>query len=991
MKSPESIAENFNKFYSANGEGDDYPTALFSGLTLGVVVDTDDPLQGGRLRIFCPALNDNPKKPQHLPWANYISPFGGIINNSQYYRGTDKDNATSEGSVHYGFWAIPEMGAHVLVGCIDGDPRRRFWIGCMPEHQQTNTQFHGRYRWDKGKVEGPLTNSGQPIQPLYDNLKKAFNNENDSPEFRSRAADYQPSANDENVGQVPNSKLKESLDQQNEQIRANDPDTWEHAALGAQGYDWSGFKQLGAIMSSRVYGMSTPGMHAFTMDDRPFNSRMRLRTTSGHQILMDDTNERIYVSTYDGNNYIEMDANGNIDVYSKTRMSFHAENDINFTTEKTFRIKAKEGIHLYAGEGMVDHDADSYNNDTDLTQTPLEFPPMLGEIRIHSQADLTLKSEENIRQHSLQDTYQEANGNFYGKTDKSFFQQTKENMNISTDEGAYNMSIATDISETAGGNSKRFSEGSSSVASKQQNEVVSLQATTDVAALTGVNMKTSTGNVSIESQGNGGAGGNVDIRTPSNQVLVGDDGVKVSCGNAINIEAAFGIMFSVDPAVEGKLKSPVPTAGIPNNIGQGPNPSLPPSSIGFIPWDDYSNPAAPPTINTCRQTITIDEMVQIAYAAGFRGRDLVVAVAVAIAESGLHVLRTNSATGGIFADVVGLYQIRTFANPDLCHATPWRDNTNRQLENPNTNTQAAYSIFTQEEPKNVWAPTKWPSIADGRVNDYLDVAEDAVERWSNSYVTPSTDVVNNVNDLYSDFQNAFAQLNAILNPSALVSRLLGEISEFTTRIQQIQTVLSGNLPVSGLLSRLGVDLTPFQNQVLSVLGSVGQGGLPALAVGALSGLSNQITSFGNVMSRVPKIPGISGTSSISLNGTAVDIQSMADINFRSITLPVLNTSQFSMATQFNVTVAAVTAIINYLPISPPVPTIPIGPTTQLLKTYLPSVSLPPLDSKMATQILKNNSFPAAKQALAAEAQLKADDYQKQLKGFVESQVKAITG
>ena len=296
MKSPESIAENFNKLYSTNGEGDDYPIALFSGLTLGVVVDTDDPLQGGRLRIFCPSLNDNPKKPQHLPWANYISPFGGIINNSQYYRGTDENNATSEGSVHYGFWAIPEMGAHVLVGCIDGDPRRRFWIGCMPEHQQTNTQFHGRYRWDKGKVEGPLTNSGQPIQPLYDNLKKAFNDEIDSPEFRSRAADYQPSANDENVGQVPNSKLKESLDQQNEQIRANDPDTWEHATLGAQGYDWSGFKQLGAIMSSRVYGMSTPGMHAFTMDDRPFNSRMRLRTNAGHQILMDDTNERIYIS-----------------------------------------------------------------------------------------------------------------------------------------------------------------------------------------------------------------------------------------------------------------------------------------------------------------------------------------------------------------------------------------------------------------------------------------------------------------------------------------------------------------------------------------------------------------------------------------------------------------------------------------------------------------------------------------------------------------------
>ena len=70
----QEIFNDLTQLYSGDADGEKSDKTPI-GMTLGVVVDTDDPLQMGRLRVFCPALNDNPKKLQHLPWAIYISPF----------------------------------------------------------------------------------------------------------------------------------------------------------------------------------------------------------------------------------------------------------------------------------------------------------------------------------------------------------------------------------------------------------------------------------------------------------------------------------------------------------------------------------------------------------------------------------------------------------------------------------------------------------------------------------------------------------------------------------------------------------------------------------------------------------------------------------------------------------------------------------------------------------------------------------------------------
>ena len=68
----ENLIKHFISIQNASGANASGGTSY---ITLGVVVDTDDPLQMGRLKIFCPTLNDYPKITQYIPWTVCDSPF----------------------------------------------------------------------------------------------------------------------------------------------------------------------------------------------------------------------------------------------------------------------------------------------------------------------------------------------------------------------------------------------------------------------------------------------------------------------------------------------------------------------------------------------------------------------------------------------------------------------------------------------------------------------------------------------------------------------------------------------------------------------------------------------------------------------------------------------------------------------------------------------------------------------------------------------------
>lgn len=519
-----NIAREFMALQSASNN---VTAGAFSGMTLGVVIDTDDPLQMGRLKVFCPSLNDDPKQLQYVPWSIYASPFSGSINNSSYTRGTGDGPAESKGALHYGFWAIPELGAHVLVACVDGDFRRRFWFACVPQHQETNTLHTGRWKWNAGTVEGPLTSSDEPMEPLYTNAKEAFNSEKDSPEWKSRIADYQPSAVRDDAGQVPNSKKRTYKDQTNESIIKNEPDYWTHDALGSHGYDWSGFKNMGALLSSRTYGMSSPGMHMFVMDDRPFNARMKLRTTTGHQILLDDTNERIYIATNKGKNWIEFDSDGNIDMFSSTRISISGTEDINISAGKTIRMHAGESINMYAGHTNLGEDAA-------ITVTE---PPIEGTINIQAETDLVLFSK-NLRSFTEENTFIETGLNYFASIGDSATITVVRDSNTSTVNGDHIISSGNSIYSTSKSTTKYYSEADISIGSYGNSEIQSFNGTSSISGSESVRVKAANGNIDIEAGFNSGQG-RVGIFAPNSQHVVGTDGISsVSTGNIATVSAA---------------------------------------------------------------------------------------------------------------------------------------------------------------------------------------------------------------------------------------------------------------------------------------------------------------------------------------------------------------------------------------------------------------------------------------------------------------------
>jgi hypothetical protein len=324
---------------------------LMDSVTVGTVVDTNDPQQMGRVRVVCTRWGDSFDFPvDSVPWALYASPFGGRTQVGTRGNGIQE----SKGSVAYGMWAIPKVGAQVVVMCVDSDPNQRVYLGCIYDQFTPHTLPHGRFMYDDHPLldntvtpSGPYTSAEQPIEPLNTNLKQAFGNKSHPNfEWQNRGADYTASALD-----VANLNTTQSS-------VPDDKDVIKDGWTSRQGYQTNRQDPNAPTtltprnLDSMVYSLTSPGFHSISMDDRIENCRMRFRTTSGHQIILDDTNERIYISTAKGENWIELDQSGNIDIFTNSKLNVRAKQGINFTSDEDIRFHAKKQIHLYAGDNI---------------------------------------------------------------------------------------------------------------------------------------------------------------------------------------------------------------------------------------------------------------------------------------------------------------------------------------------------------------------------------------------------------------------------------------------------------------------------------------------------------------------------------------------------------------------------------------------------------------------------------------------------------------
>jgi len=84
----------------------------------------------------------------------------------------------------------------------------------------------------------------------------------------------------------------------------------------------------------------------------PISEYFRVRTRTGHQILLHNSEDLIYIGHGSGTSWIEMSSNGKIDIYAGDSVSIHSENDFNFCADRDINIEAGRNINIKAAEKM---------------------------------------------------------------------------------------------------------------------------------------------------------------------------------------------------------------------------------------------------------------------------------------------------------------------------------------------------------------------------------------------------------------------------------------------------------------------------------------------------------------------------------------------------------------------------------------------------------------------------------------------------------------
>ena len=332
---------------------------IFPGPYVGIVKGNKDPLRAGRLKVLIPARRGTDKSEfEGLIDCDYLSPFYG----NKGLRHVKPGTKHTDSQFSYGFWAVPpDLETRVLVILAEGKMEQAFWIGCVQE---------------------PLTNHMTPGIASSSKVKDELN--------QDPIEDY--GSSNLPAGEVNRFSGVDELNYKNK----NKPihplaDTLLRQGLSADDVRGNTTSSAQREAPSQVFGMSTPGRlnpgstpqkvstddaeataivdrlagHTFVMDDGAAdgtNQLTRLRTSSGHQLLMHDTEGVVYIANGSGNAWIEMNRDGRIDVYSgigginmRTQGDFnlHSDANINMHASGQIRMSATNEIVKSAGTYML--------------------------------------------------------------------------------------------------------------------------------------------------------------------------------------------------------------------------------------------------------------------------------------------------------------------------------------------------------------------------------------------------------------------------------------------------------------------------------------------------------------------------------------------------------------------------------------------------------------------------------------------------------------
>jgi len=343
------------------------------GPFVGIVRNNLDPEYRGKLQVELltkTKVGNIPNTETEWFTCKYLSPFYG----KTPAEGTSNNAEDKYSQKSYGMWFVPpDIGTKVLVILAEGG--EAFWMGCIVDDDINfmvpATDSVTTYNTEDGDTKLPVgernirqdfdgndyTQVPKPVHSDFKNILEQqglLSDETRGTNSSSARRDL-PSA----VFGISTPGPQDKRDGA-PQIKGKLGSHKYHNRLGGSSFVMDDGDPT--LLRKNPASTSPPEYANVDKDESdgdvtiPHNEMLRLKTRTGHQILMHNAEDLIYIGNAKGTAWVELTSNGKIDIYSEDSISvrtaqdlnFKADRDINFQADRDFNVRAKKNITVEA-------------------------------------------------------------------------------------------------------------------------------------------------------------------------------------------------------------------------------------------------------------------------------------------------------------------------------------------------------------------------------------------------------------------------------------------------------------------------------------------------------------------------------------------------------------------------------------------------------------------------------------------------------------------
>lgn len=365
------------------------------GIVTGVVKANVHPTNMGVIKIWIPTFSTDENDKTQWRTVRYCSPFYSRVDNSgvdDTYFGTK----VTAGIVT----PPPDIGTKVLAFFPEGRNSEGYYFACVPDLYMMQTLPEATI--SNGVAAGEFNDS--PAGTHHTGKITNWRTQTRPEDFFTQDTLVKQGLSDDRIRGLNNSSyMRESpaeiigIASKGRRITTQGQDFTVTYNQQIKNPDTADKKILEGLLGPTARRKG----HSITLDDGDIDgnsNQIRLRTSTGHQILLNDTEGVVYVGNSDGSCWIELSNEGTMDVYAQDSINFRSAN-INFHADENIKMHAKGFAQIVADQQLHLQGTQETTIVTD------------GEAGINAKKNLHLYSESELFSTSTGASYYNAGGN----------------------------------------------------------------------------------------------------------------------------------------------------------------------------------------------------------------------------------------------------------------------------------------------------------------------------------------------------------------------------------------------------------------------------------------------------------------------------------------------------------------------------------------------------------------------------------------------------